>query len=151
PAGNPIAPPEPSDFMQAVSADTSHSRQISSGRATLWSNWGRRDILTLQLRPPAVLVALDAALPPASRVAKKVWTASTLASPTLERQASDVSCLKSCSFDTWPSSTRTDGTSGARSTMKPADLSGCLCRRAETLSWPAKVRAKCTENALVSR
>src|SRR5207244_1258772 len=67
---------------------------------------------------------------PATRGVKKLSTACASAWAVRARQVAEVSCLRSSLVDMYPSSTRTDGTSGANSTLKPADLSGCLCSRA---------------------
>src|SRR5262245_181901 len=95
-----------------------------------------------QLRPPPV---------PATRGVKKLSTACAKAWAVLPRQVAEVSCLRSSLVDMYPSSTRTDGTSGANNTLKPADLSGCLCSRAAVLSSSTTIRANCIENVLVSR
>src|SRR5262249_1120610 len=89
--------------------------------------------------------------PPATRGVKKLSTACARAWAVRARQLSEVSCLRSSFVDMYPSSTNTDGTSGANSTLKPADLSGCLCSRPAVLSSSTTVRANCIENVLVSR
>src|SRR5262249_38850655 len=88
---------------------------------------------------------------PASRVAKKVATACTMESVARARQLSDSRYLRSWLLDTYPSSTSTEGTSGAFSTRNPADFSGCLCNREVSLSSLTSAWARFAENVLVSR
>ena len=57
-----------------------------------------------------------------------------MASTFFERQSSEIRCSRSPLFETYPSSTSTDGTSGAFSTLNPADLSGFLCILAEVFT-----------------
>src|SRR3954470_6702791 len=63
------------------------------------------------------------------RLAKKASIACATDATVFDRQLSDTRCSRSLLFETYPNSISTEGTSGALSTLKPADFSGCLCIR----------------------
>src|SRR5436190_14913009 len=57
-----------------------------------------------------------------NRLARNASMAWAIEPTVRERQLSDTRCWRSALLETYPSSTRTEGTSGAFSTRKPADF-----------------------------
>src|SRR5947209_13009696 len=85
----------------------------------------------------------------AKRVVKYVSIACTIESAVRSRHSCEINDLRSVLLVTKPSSTSTDGTSGALRTTKLADFKGFWCSRVAGFIALTKACAHCTENVLV--